>query len=131
VFRVAVRTADPGEARAGVAAVEEALDDLFDDRPEIAASFASRLRTAKPVLPLEAALLFGWEPVEAMEHQPVKDRALRMARAIDSRHIGMADSRSMPRASQGRFGGQAKDSSTNGYTQVSRRRRRIRKSPLK
>lgn len=41
---MAVRTADPGKARAGVAAVEVTLDDLFDDRPKI------------PVLLLEAAL---------------------------------------------------------------------------
>jgi len=32
---MAVRAADPGEARAGVAAVEVALDDLLNDRPEI------------------------------------------------------------------------------------------------
>jgi hypothetical protein len=35
VFPVAVGTADPGKARARVAAVEIALDDLPDDRPEI------------------------------------------------------------------------------------------------
>ena len=46
VFRMAVRAADPGEARARVAAVEVALDDLLDDRPEI------------PVLLLETALVF-------------------------------------------------------------------------
>jgi hypothetical protein len=31
-----------------------------------------------------------------MEQHPVEGRALRMARAIDSRHIGKADSRNMP-----------------------------------
>ena len=34
MFTVAVRTADSGEAGARVAAVEIALDDLLDDRPE-------------------------------------------------------------------------------------------------
>jgi hypothetical protein len=37
MFTVAVRAADPGEARARIAAVEIALDDLPDDRPEMAA----------------------------------------------------------------------------------------------
>jgi hypothetical protein len=46
LFRVAVRTADPGKARAGVAAVEVAVDDFTDDRPEI------------PAFPLEAPLVF-------------------------------------------------------------------------
>jgi hypothetical protein len=31
-----------------------------------------------------------------MEQHPIEDRALRMARAVDSRHIGKADSRSVP-----------------------------------
>ena len=34
MFRMTVRTADPGKPRAGVAAVGVALDDLLDDRPE-------------------------------------------------------------------------------------------------
>jgi hypothetical protein len=34
MFRMTVRTADPGKARAGVAAVEIALDDLLNDLPE-------------------------------------------------------------------------------------------------
>jgi len=37
-----------------------------------------------------------------MEQHPVEYRALRMARAIDSRHIGMADSKSVPGAFEGR-----------------------------
>jgi hypothetical protein len=34
VFSMTVRTADPGKPRAGVTAVEVALDDLLNDRPE-------------------------------------------------------------------------------------------------
>ncbi len=108
---MAVRAADPGEARAGVAAVEVALDDLLDDRPEI------------PVLLLEAPLVFGQEPVEVMEQHTVEDRAFRMSRTIDSLHIGNADSRSVPGAPEGCIGGWAEDRLTTGYTQVSRRRK--------
>jgi len=102
-----VRAADPGEPRAGVAAVEVALDDLLHDRPEI------------PVLLLEAALVFGQEPVEVMEQRPVEGRALRMAWAIDSRHIGKAYSKSVPGAPRGRIGSWAENRSTTGYTKVS------------
>jgi hypothetical protein len=35
MFTVAVRTADSGKARARIAAVEVALDDFPDDRPEM------------------------------------------------------------------------------------------------
>jgi hypothetical protein len=35
MFTVASRAADPGEAGARVAAVEVALDDILDDRPEM------------------------------------------------------------------------------------------------
>jgi hypothetical protein len=59
-------------------------------------SFASRLRTAKPVLPLEPALILGQEPVEMMEQHPVEDGPLRMSRAIDSRHIRNAYSINVP-----------------------------------
>jgi hypothetical protein len=46
---MAVRTPDPGKARAGVAAVEVTLDDLLDDRSEI------------PILLLEASPIIGQE----------------------------------------------------------------------
>ena len=105
---MAVRTPDPGKARVGIAAVEVALDHLFDDRPEI------------PVLLLEASLILGQEPLEMMEKHPIEDRALRMTKAIDSRHIGKADSRSMPEASKRRSEGRESDPSTNSYTHVSR-----------
>jgi hypothetical protein len=51
-------------------------------------SFASRLRTAKPVLPLETLLIFRDESLEMMEQYPVEDRQLRMPGPIDSRHGG-------------------------------------------
>jgi len=60
---------------------------------------------AEPVLPLETVLMLSQEPVEMMEEYPVKDRALRMARAINSWHIGKAYSRSVPEAALGRSGG--------------------------
>jgi hypothetical protein len=50
-----------------------------------------------------------------MEEHPVEDRAFRMARAIDSRHIGKADSRSVPGTPKGRIGSRAKNRSTTGY----------------
>jgi hypothetical protein len=59
-------------------------------------SFASRLRTAKPVLPLETTLILRQEPVEMMEEYPVKDRPLRMSRTIDSRHSRRKASRTGP-----------------------------------
>jgi hypothetical protein len=37
------------------------------------------------------------EPVEVMEQDPKEDGALRMSRTVDSRHIGKADSRSVPK----------------------------------
>jgi hypothetical protein len=59
-------------------------------------SFASRFRTAKPVLPLETTLILHQEPVEMMEKHPVKDRPLRMSRMIHSRHGGRIASRNEP-----------------------------------
>jgi hypothetical protein len=82
---MAVQAADPGEAGARIAAVEVALDDFLDDRPIMT------------VLLLEAALVGRQEAVEVMEQQAAEHRALQMARAVDSRHIGKADSRSVPR----------------------------------
>jgi len=85
LFTVAVRTADPSEAGARIAAVEIAFDDLLDDRPEMT------------VLLLKTALVDRQEPVEVVEQDPIEDGALRMTRAVDSRHIGKADSRSVPK----------------------------------
>jgi hypothetical protein len=82
---MAVQAADPGEAGARIAAVEVALDDFLDDRPIMT------------VLLLEAALVGRQEAVEVMEQQAAEHRALQMARAVDSRHIGKADSRSVPK----------------------------------
>jgi hypothetical protein len=79
-----IRTVDPGKARAGVSAVEIAVDDLPDDRPEIS------------VFPLEAPLVLDAEEVEVMEKHSVQDGALRMARTVDSRHIGNPLSKSVP-----------------------------------
>jgi hypothetical protein len=50
-----------------------------------------------------------------VEEHPVEDRAFLMARTIDSRHIGNADSKSVPGAAEGRSGGRAQAPSTNGY----------------
>ena len=59
-------------------------------------SFASRLRTAKPVLPLETTLILRQKPVEMMEEYPIKDCPLRMSRTIDSRHSRRKASRTGP-----------------------------------
>ena len=56
-----VRTPDPGKPAAGVAAVEVALHDLFDDRPE------------KTVRFLEASLIIGQERLEMMEKHPIRN----------------------------------------------------------
>ena len=84
MFTMAVRAADPGEAGVRIAAVEIALDDLLDDRPEMT------------ICLLKVALVGRQESVEIMEQHPIEDCALRMARKVDSRHIGKADSRSVP-----------------------------------
>jgi len=105
MFTVAVRAADPGEAGARIAAVEIALDDILDDRPEMA------------VLLLKTAFVDRLEPVEVMEQHPIEDRPLWMLRAIDSRHIGKADSRGVPKLPEGGIGDQARNRSTAGYVQ--------------
>jgi len=69
-----VRTADAGKPAARIAAVEVAVHDLLDDRPEEA------------ILPLESALIFGKEPVEVMEQHPVERSPLGMSRTVDSGH---------------------------------------------
>jgi len=72
VLRSAVGTTDAGEPAARVAAVQVALDDLLDNRPE------------EPVLFLETTLILRQEAIEVMKQHPVEDRPLRMSRAIDS-----------------------------------------------
>jgi hypothetical protein len=79
-----VRTPDPGEPAARVAAVEVAVDDFLDDRPE------------KTIFLLEAALILGQKPVEVMEKHPVEDSAFRMTGTIDSCHIRSSKSRNGP-----------------------------------
>jgi hypothetical protein len=79
-----VRTPDPGEPAARVAAVKVALDDFLDDRPE------------KTIFLLEAALILGQEPVEVMKKHPVEDGPLGMTRAVDSWHDRSHSSRNRP-----------------------------------
>jgi hypothetical protein len=86
----AARTPDPGKAAAGVAAIQIALDDVFYDGSEIT------------IVPLEPALVFRDEPFEIMKNHPVEGSTFRMTRAIDSRHIGMKESRNAPEAKKGR-----------------------------
>jgi hypothetical protein len=102
VFRMTVRATDPGKARARVSAIEVALDNFLDDRSEI------------PIFLLEPALVLRQEALKIMEQHPVENRALRMARAIDSRHIRNADSKSVPGTREGRSGGTRKNLSTIG-----------------
>ena len=83
-FRVAVRTADAGKAAARVAAVEVALHDFLDNRPEEA------------VLLLKTALVFRQKPIEVMKEHPIQDGALGMSRAIESGHIERMASRNGP-----------------------------------
>jgi hypothetical protein len=81
---MAIRTADAGKAAARIAAIQIALDDFLDDRPE------------KTILLLEAALILGEEPVKIVKEQPVQDGALWMSRAIDSCHSRSFSSRNRP-----------------------------------
>jgi len=64
----------------------------------------------------------GQEPVEVMEQDPIEDRALRMARTVDSRHIGGAVSRSMLSFPKGRIGGRSRNRATTGCAQAHRDR---------
>jgi len=90
MFGPAARAPDPGKAAAGVAAVEIALDDILDDRPEEA------------VFPLKTPLIFRDEPLEMMKKHPVENGPFRMARAVDSRHIGNEVSRNGPGTGKGK-----------------------------
>ena len=78
------------------------MQSLIRGRPEI------------PIFPLEPRLVCGDETVEVEEQHPVEDRALRMARAVDSRHSHKADSKSVPGTAEGRSGGTRKNLSTIG-----------------
>jgi len=101
MFRPAAWAPDPGKAAARIAAIEIALDDLLDDRPE------------KAVFPLEPALVFRDEPLEMVEKHPVENGPFRMTRAIDSRHIGNEVSRNAPGRGKGKNPGTA---TRNGRT---------------
>jgi hypothetical protein len=81
---MAVGTADAGESATGVAAVEIALDHIFNDWPEEA------------MLLLEAALVVCQEPVEVMEEHPIKNGPLGMPGTIHSRHGRREASRNGP-----------------------------------
>jgi len=80
-----VRTADPGKPAVGIAAVKILLDNVLDDRPEVA------------VLLLKTALILRDKPIEIMENHPVEDGPLRMSRTIDSCHSRNHKSRNEPR----------------------------------
>jgi len=84
MFRPAARTPDPGKPAAGVAAVEVALDDILDDRTEVA------------IFALKTPLIFRDKPLEMMKKHPVENGAFRMTRTVDSRHIGDEESRIGP-----------------------------------
>jgi hypothetical protein len=89
-------TPDAGEPAFRIAAVKILLDHLLNDRSEKPILIVSRLRTAKPVFPLETTLILRQEPVEMMRQHPIKDRSLRMSRTIASRHGGREASRNGP-----------------------------------
>jgi len=93
MFRPAVRTTDPGESALRIAAVKILLHDVLDDRPEVA------------VLPLETVLVLGEKPVEMMEEHPIENRAFRMSRTVDFRHIREKRSRNAPRKNKERIPG--------------------------
>jgi len=88
MFCPAARAPDPSKSAARIAAVEIALDDIVDDRPEEA------------VFPFKTPLIFRDEPLEMMKKHPVENGAFRMARAVDSRHIGNEVSRNAPGTGQ-------------------------------
>jgi hypothetical protein len=72
------------------------------DRPEI------------PIFLLEPALVFPQEALKIIDQHPVEDRPFRMARAVDSRHIGRAVSKSMPGTREERSGSTRKNPTTIG-----------------
>jgi len=60
MFRPAARTADPSKPTARIAAVEVLLDDVLDDRPEVAVS-------------LLEAFVFRDKPLKMMEEYPIEN----------------------------------------------------------
>jgi len=76
-----------GESAARIGAVQVALHDLINDRPEEA------------VLSLETALILREEAVEVMKRHPVEGSPLRMSGAVGSGHSGTLDSRDGPKPS--------------------------------
>jgi hypothetical protein len=84
MFRPAAWAADPGEAAAGVAAVQIVLNHLLDDRSEEA------------VLLLETSLVLCQEPVKIVKKHPVENGPFRMSRTIDSCHSKDKDSGNTP-----------------------------------
>ena len=93
LLHAAVRTADLGEPAAGIAAVKKLLDDALEDRSEIA------------ICLLETFLIFRDEALKIIEKHPIENRALRMTRTIDARHIQDKRSRNGPGKNKGRFPG--------------------------
>jgi hypothetical protein len=83
-FLATVGTPNAGKSAARIAAVQIALHDFLDDRPEEA------------VFLLETAFLLAQEALEVMEQYPVEDGPLRKSRTIDARHGGNQASRNGP-----------------------------------
>lgn len=75
----AARAPDPGKSAAGIAAVKIAQDHVFDDRPEIT------------IVPLEAAFVFGYEPLDMIKKHSIENGAFRMTRTVNSRNIGISE----------------------------------------
>ena len=113
----AARTADPGEPAAGIAAVKILLDGVLDDRTEIAVRL------------LETLLVLRDEALKMMEEHPVENRAFRMARAVDSRHIQDKRSRNGPGKNKGQFPGA--DGRIRGRTPLDSSRKRQHSLTLK
>jgi hypothetical protein len=119
MFRPAAWAPNPGESATGIAAVEIALDDVLDDRPE------------ETIVPLESALVFGDEPLEMMKKHPVENGAFRMARAVDSRHIGNEASRNAPGTGKGKNPGTTTRNGTGHASKsVRNRQRSLTQDPL-
>jgi len=68
---------------ARIAAVKILLDDVLDDRPEVAVG-------------LLETLVFRDKPLKMMEEHPIENGPLRTSRTIDSRHSGRKASRNGP-----------------------------------
>jgi hypothetical protein len=83
MFGPAARTADPSKPTARIAAVKILLDDVLDDRSEVAVS-------------LLEAFVFRDKPLKMMEEHPIENGPLRTSRTIDSRHSGRKASRNRP-----------------------------------